>query len=150
MIWLFAPLLLGILAAIAWIDAREQRIPDGLNAALAATGLLAAAVSGTFVGQMLLAVALLLGFWAVRERHRVLTGRIGLGLGDVKLCAAWASALPLMAVANAVTLAAVATLAVIALRWRSKGKGLAEQPVPFGAALAPALFLVWAVRGFVT
>lgn len=87
---LFATLLVATLIAIAWIDMREQRIPDRLNLLLAALGVLHvlwATPDRTLVA-LLTGMALFALFWSVREVHLRLTGRIGLGLGDVKFAGA--------------------------------------------------------------
>lgn len=126
----FAILVVGLLAS--WL---------GLDAAMGAGF---AAVVEALARAALVAGALAAVGWTFRAAR----GIDGLGLGDVKLCAAWATLLPLAGVANAVTLAAVATLGIVALRARDAPVGATR--VPFGVALAPALLLVWLARAFAT
>ena len=134
------PILFGLLAAIAWVDARTQRIPDALNLALGATGLAAAALADltALPGQITLAIALAALFWSVRASHARLTGRIGLGLGDVKFAGAagcWLAVeqVPLFLLVSAGTALLFALLLALA--------GRARQRVPFGPFLCLGVIL---------
>ena len=134
------PILFGLLAAIAWIDARTQRIPDALNLALGATGLAFVALADPTVlpAQVALAIALAALFWSVRAIHARLTGRIGLGLGDVKFAGAagcWLAVdqVPLF------LLASTGTALVFALPLALAGR--ARQRVPFGPFLCLGVIL---------
>ncbi len=53
------------------------------------------------------------GLWAIAAVFKRVTGREGLGLGDVKLLAAWCSWLPVMAIVDAITIAAVVAIALM-------------------------------------
>lgn len=77
-------------AVIACIDFRRFVIPDACNAVLAASGICVSILSGRFDPTTLVVSIGLFGglFAAIRHIHAQLTGRIGLGLGDVKMAAA--------------------------------------------------------------
>lgn len=83
------------------------------------------------------------GLLAIAAIFKRITGKEGLGLGDTKLLVAWSSWLPIMAIVEAVTLAALAAIAMIqAARWREHAI-LTDGRFPFAAVLAPTLWLVW-------
>src|SRR6185369_15412268 len=76
--------------AIAIADFRRQIIPDGLNLVLAGIGLCyqLATEAGGLPVHLLFAAATFAAAWLLRRGHFLMTGRIGLGLGDVKMLAA--------------------------------------------------------------
>jgi leader peptidase (prepilin peptidase) / N-methyltransferase len=137
-----------ILAAIAWIDAKRQIIPDALNLALAAGGLAcmyflaepypADALAGGMGGFAVL--------WALRRFYARLRGIQGLGLGDVKFTGAaglWigATGLPWM-----MLIAALSGLAWSLLLGVANGKWDARQRLSFGPHLCLGLFAAWMAR----
>jgi leader peptidase (prepilin peptidase) / N-methyltransferase len=139
------------MAAIAISDTRCFIVPDRLSlpaipAGLLANGWLAAGAPAYAVMLSHLAAALTgaLCLFAVREAYAALRGREGLGLGDVKLAAvagAWTgfAGLPL-----ALLLACLGAIAAILFAsTRGKASLTATTAVPFGATLAPAIWLVW-------
>lgn len=144
--------LLGlIVVAIADIDARQRIIPDGLNAAALAVGLVNATAvqAGPEVlleaGQALSRAVFTAGvFWLVRYVYKRARGRDGLGLGDVKLAAVAGLWLDWTAIAIAVEIAALAAIAFYlgrSLLRRDAMSGVSE--LPFGLFLAPAIWLGW-------
>ena len=143
---------LGALAvAIARIDAREFRIPDLANLAAAALALAAAALSANPSVQLAHALARGLiafaAFYLFRELYRRWRGVIGLGLGDVKLAGVAGLWLDFRAFSAWLELACAAALAYLLVRrWRSGEPLDPELRLPFGAFLAPALWLVWLWR----
>ena len=80
--------------------------------------------------------------------YRVLRGRDGLGLGDVKLMAAAGVWLPLLQSFHAITLASVVALVIViaAAVWRGKALAL-SQSLPFAVFLGPAYWLLWILQG---
>ena len=87
-------------------------------------------------------------FFLLRLFYRWARGAEGLGLGDVKLAAvagAWLGPDPL---ADACLVAALSALAVVALRTLRKSvKQVSTRTViPFGAFIAPVIFLFWVWR----
>src|ERR1700761_1261493 len=84
-------LLCVLCVAVAWIDIRHGIIPDWLNLAIAALGLLAIAVSAdrsTAIQALGEGVIIGVIFWLLRRLYFFLRGIQGLGLGDVKFLTA--------------------------------------------------------------
>lgn len=141
----FGIALSAILAAIVWIDFRRLVIPDALNLALAATGLVyQASVSPDFFWvQAAVGAAVLILFWLIRRAHTAGTRRIGLGLGDVKMAGAsaiWLSPwnLPLFVFA-----ASFSALIFAVGRHLLRKDLTAATRQPFGPFLSAGLFLTW-------
>lgn len=150
---LLGALFLWCLLALALADLRFFRLPDPLTAALALLGLalmlagdgtgwpewpdrLATAVLGAAVGGG--------SFLALRLAYRLVTGREGMGLGDVKLMAGIGAGLGVAALPMVTLLAGVSALVVTGLRAWRRGRGLRRAGrVPFGAFLALAAAAVW-------
>lgn len=138
--------LVGVTAWIVWRDVRDFVIPDGASAALAALALGARlAAEGPFWDVALLAIAegLVCGaaLFAVREVFYRLRGHDGLGFGDVKLAAGLGILVGLFGFALALLAASAAGIAVALMR----GAERRAEKLPFGALLAPAALLVWAL-----
>ncbi len=136
-----------VVAAIAVVDARHFIIPDTLNGAGLALGLLYAAASG---GSELLAVALARGaglalaFWAVRVAYRALRKREGLGLGDVKLAGVAGAWLDVTAIPLAIEMAALAALLGVGIAHLAGGRtARLDRRLPFGLFFAPAIWAAW-------
>jgi leader peptidase (prepilin peptidase)/N-methyltransferase len=140
--------------AIAAIDARRFTIPDLLSLPAIVAGLVA---SGSVLdpghGQLvsvdhaLGALAGGAGFWVVREGYRRLRGREGLGLGDVKLAAAAGAWTGWYDLPNVVLLAAATALSLAVAQALVRRRSLAaSERIAFGAFLAPAIWIVWALR----
>jgi leader peptidase (prepilin peptidase) / N-methyltransferase len=139
----------AIVTMICVIDYAYEIIPDRLSVPLLAVGL---AVNGLAFEPYLavdweFAAGALLGgaaLWIVRAGYFRLRGAEGLGLGDVKLaagCGAWVGLQGLPAV---LLLAAVGGLVWVTLSSWARGIGIhSVDRVPFGAFLAPALWIVW-------
>lgn len=139
-----------ILAMIAAIDARHMIIPDGLNLALAATGIafhLPGGI-GAVGGQIALAVLVFVLVYAIRYAHLQMTGRVGLGLGDVKMISAaacWIAPLllpMLLFIASAGALIVVASLALTGIAMDRNKR------VPFGPFIALGLASTWIFEQF--
>ncbi len=80
--------------------------------------------------------------------YRLLRGRDGLGLGDVKLMAAAGLWLPLMASFHAIAVASFAALIAIGVGGLRRGTKLVlTDSLPFAVFLAPAFWLLWIVEG---
>jgi leader peptidase (prepilin peptidase)/N-methyltransferase len=83
-------------------------------------------------------------FFTVRAAYRVLRGREGLGLGDVKLAAAAGAWLSLLMLPMAIEIAALAALTAYVLRQGNRRRALrATGRIPYGTFLAPAIWLGW-------
>lgn len=145
--------LLGLLMlAVAWADSRRFVVPDILSGSAFAVGIVHAFAASPDAGleealmalsRAAVAAGLLL---AVRIVYRLVRGREGLGLGDVKLAAAagvWMS-LPMLPVA--LEIAAATGLAAYLWRQRRRNRVLRSTArIPFGAFFALAIWFTWAL-----
>jgi len=140
-----------IALAIAVIDARWFIIPNELSVAAFALALLSAGVTEPHAMQAVFFAALrgavlALLFLAMREGYRRLRGRDGIGLGDVKLAGVAGAWLSWLVVPIAIEIAALAAIAVFAVRHYVAGRTLdAALKFPFGLFLAPSIWLVWLI-----
>lgn len=135
--------ILWVLIALAMTDLIWFRLPDMLTGVLlvlvlahhliwGGDGAVNRALTGAAIG--------LASFWALRIGYRLLRGREGLGLGDVKLMAGLGALVGPFDLAALVFVAAVFALGG-ALAF---GGGMrATRPVPFGTALCAAGACVW-------
>lgn len=145
---LFSALLAGLAIWVAMVDLEHLIIPDLANAAMAALGLLLVVIETPDGARMewisdTLMRSIVGGglLFLVRFGFTRLTGKEGLGLGDVKLMAAGATFLSWVSLPYSIVLAAVAAMMVIALRAVRQGAWLnRETEIPFGAFLAPAIW----------
>jgi leader peptidase (prepilin peptidase) / N-methyltransferase len=139
-----------LMIAIAAIDSRRFIIPNELTAAGLALGLLYAVmkdpgfVVAALAGAALRGAVLAFVFWGLRILYRQIRGRDGIGLGDVKLAGVAGVWLDWSAIPVAIEIAALAALAVYAMR-RLRGRATIRlmTRMPFGLFLAPAIWLVW-------
>lgn len=138
-----------VMIAIAAIDARRFVIPDELVLAGLLLGLIAAAVdqSEALTAALLHAVvragALALATLAFRTAYRLIRGREGIGLGDVKLAGVAGAWLGWLAVAVAVDIAALSALAVVLIRAAGGQRVTRKTAVPFGLFFGPAIWIAW-------
>jgi len=130
------------LLLLAWIDFRRQIIPDALNAAIGALGILWVVASRglpLLAEAMFQAIAVAAAVWLLRRLYFLLRKQQGLGLGDVKLLTAstlWVgvTGIPVqLLVASVTALAAAAVLHVTGHRMTGKSA------LPFGPFLALGL-----------
>ena len=144
---------LGLVHAAAFAPA-DGFAAGGLGALLGMAGTSLAAFGGA-IGDGLasvvdaLARAAVAGgaLWAVAAGYRRLRGVDGLGFGDVKLAAALGPWLAWTDLPTALLVAVLAALAAVAVRTvRARDLAAANVPVPLGAFLAPAGFLVFLAR----
>lgn len=142
--------LAALMLAIAVSDAERFIIPNELTGAAMALALLRAATIGPDAGwEGLLwagfrATCIALPLFALMEGYRRWRGRDGLGFGDVKLAAvagAWLGWITITAVVELAALAALGAYLLTAARRRQPVRGTAF--LPFGAFLAPAIWLGW-------
>lgn len=141
---------LAILAlAIAIVDRRTFIIPDQLNLSACLVGLVAAALAApgephvAILHAVLRATVVFLALFGFRAGYRRLRRRQGIGLGDVKLAGVAGVWLDWVDLPVAVDIAALAALATVLLR-RLRGESLdMRAKLPFGAFLAPAIWLCW-------
>jgi leader peptidase (prepilin peptidase)/N-methyltransferase len=150
--WLGAALAL-IMLAIAVIDRQRFVIPDTLNAAGLALGIIHSLVMGqgdisaVLVGAGLRAAVLAFLFFALRLIYARLRGRQGIGLGDVKLAAVTGIWLDWSVIPVAVEIAAVSALCVHVLRCYVLRRPLrSTSRLPFGLFFAPAIWIGWLLQ----
>jgi leader peptidase (prepilin peptidase) / N-methyltransferase len=143
-------LLAALMLAITASDAERYIIPNELTAAAAALALLRAGTIGPDAGWLaagwavIRAAAVALPLLALMAVYRRWRGRDGLGLGDVKLAAvagAWLGWTTIFAVLELAALAALLAYLLTALARRRALRGTAF--LPFGAFLAPSIWLGW-------
>jgi leader peptidase (prepilin peptidase)/N-methyltransferase len=139
-----------VMLTIALVDWRSFIIPDGLNLAALALAIMHAAAQVPEAMPWAIAMAAVRGamlalmFLAIRYGYARMRGREGLGLGDVKLAFVAGAWLDWLIIPIAIELAALAALAVYVLRRRVLGHALSRTSrMPFGAFLAPAIWLGW-------
>jgi leader peptidase (prepilin peptidase) / N-methyltransferase len=135
--------LTALLIAASVIDIRTMRIPDPLNATLAATGLAASWLLQRDLVTAVLGIAIGYGAIAVLNfAYFRLRGRDGIGMGDAKLLGglgAWLGWTGLPFVALAGSICGLAVFAALAL---FRGRSLAAA-LPFGPFLSAGGLLVW-------
>lgn len=133
----FEAFFLLLLASVAFIDWRTKRIPDRLNLVI-----VCAACGAMWSGAIDPLPGLLSGglfsslLWCVRELHTRIRGRVGLGLGDVKLVGAagmWIKPEDIPLVLSLATASALVIVGGVALL---KGRSAIDQRFPFGPHLA--------------
>jgi leader peptidase (prepilin peptidase)/N-methyltransferase len=144
----FATLCL-LCSSIALIDLRHGIIPDALNLAVGALGLIEAIVSGgTTAGieAIVEAIAVAVVFWLFRQLYFMLRKIQGLGLGDVKFLAA---ATPWIGIAGIPMLLLIAALSALLAIGGAQlaGQRLTRQTsLPFGPFLALGLLSALAAQ----
>lgn len=152
--WLGAGLAL-VMLAIAVVDGQRFLIPDSLNAAGLALGIVHSIVlrqaegdiGAALASAVLRAAVLALAFLAVRLIYARLRGRQGIGLGDVKLAAVAGSWLGWSVMPIAVEIAALSALCIYALRRYAVGHPLRPTSrLPFGLYFAPAIWIGWLLQ----
>lgn len=137
--------LAGLLLPVAVIDWRRGIIPDWLNGAIAATGLLRLLGFGMEAVAVAVAEAMLAGglVYALRWSYHRWRGFHGLGLGDVKLVAAATLWIGLAALPTAMLAASVSGL-VLVFALRLAGLGLTPTTrIAFGPHLALGVAVAW-------
>ncbi len=142
-----------LMVAIAIVDARRFIIPDELTAAALALGFLNAAIQYPDRVAEALAYAALRGavltfaFLSLRVLYKSVRGREGIGLGDVKLASVAGVWLYWSTVPIAIEVAALAALAVYAVRHFYSGRTIRSTTIlPFGLFFAPAIWFGWLLQ----
>ncbi|RYG99785.1 MAG: prepilin peptidase [Alphaproteobacteria bacterium] len=136
--------LLVCTAIIVYSDVRFMIIPNAANLAVLSGGLILCGfdgLSGVAVG-LSTAVVIFALLWSVRRVHFRATGRVGLGMGDVKFMAAASTWLQ---IALFPVFLFVASFLGLTFALASKGSDTPWQSrrIPFGPFLASSLVLTW-------
>lgn len=139
--WADAGLGWALLVA-GWIDARHLVLPDTITLPLVLAGL---AVTwwlgpGSIFDHAAAAALGYLAFWALNAGYRAVRGRDGLGGGDAKLLAAAGAWLGTAWLPDEVLIAGLLALGMVFARVLAGERQHAGSRIPFGPALALALF----------
>jgi leader peptidase (prepilin peptidase)/N-methyltransferase len=146
-LYLATAVLAALLLIAAAIDIRTMRIPNALNAAIAAAGLLATWLLQRDIVAALLGLGLGYGFIVLANLiYRTVRGRDGVGMGDAKLLGGagawvgWAGLPFVVLIASAAGIVYVAGLRLV-------GKPVTgTHALPFGPFLCAAIMIVWVVQ----
>jgi len=139
--------------AIAITDAHDFIVPDVLSLPAIPCGIL---VSGLLAEPMRLDTTIMLHLvsaltvagllLAIRQMFFVLRKYEGLGLGDVKLAAAAGAWTGPQGVTLVVLWASLGAIVFVLLRRFQSGSAIVDgEKIPFGAFLAPSIWLVWSL-----
>ncbi len=146
------------LLTLAAIDVLAFRLPDILTLPLAAAGLLVSMIVPNnllaHVNEAAIAIdnlrdhaiGMVIGycaFAAIGWAFARVRGREGLGLGDAKLAAAAGAWLGWAPLPSVVLIACAAGFLWIAIMAMMRGRAALLERIPFGVALAVAIWLVW-------
>lgn len=136
--------------AITVSDLRHYIIPDILSLPAIPAGLLASGSLLSADKALLVDPAHVIGMalgggvlWGLREVYLRRRDIEALGLGDVKLSAAAGAWTGWQGLSHVLLVAAVGALIVVGWQWMRGRSVDRSSRVPFGAFLAPALWLVW-------
>jgi len=150
---LLGALLAALMLTIAVIDAERYIIPNELTAIAMTLALLRAGLAGPEAGwgamlwAALRAAIVALPLLALMTGYRRWRGRDGLGLGDIKLAGVAGAWLGLVTIFAVIELAALSALGVYAVNaYLRKRPWKATAYLPFGAFLAPAIWIGWLVE----
>jgi leader peptidase (prepilin peptidase) / N-methyltransferase len=158
---IFGAFLLACVADVVIYDWTIMIVPDRSVVGIFASGWLYTAAANALAGggwsgaamlgerpveHLMQSVVLGGSAWLLALIYRLARRREGLGLGDIKLIGAAGAWLTIEAALDAITLAALAALAVVIvlalIRGVKTGLSLA---IPFAVFLAPAFWTVWAL-----
>jgi leader peptidase (prepilin peptidase)/N-methyltransferase len=141
-LWPWGLLLLVTLIFAAIYDAASMRIPDLASLAVGVLGLVAAALQERLIEAALTGAATALALLLLRAVFAKVTGRPGLGLGDVKLVsglAVWAG--------PTLTPAGLLLASLIGLGWLAARRELqSSRRLPFAPSIAAGFWLVVLAR----
>lgn len=142
--------LVALIGAAAIIDLRHFIIPDVVNLALLASGMIASFVSGV-VDPVSAVSAVILGAVLMRSVQigfRMYRGYDGLGTGDVKFVAAAGAWTGIEGLAPALVIAASAGLLYVLARHCLANRGEPSGRIAFAPALGIGTFVIVAVQTF--
>lgn len=146
---IFTVFLVICFGLVCYTDFRWLVIPDAVNLALFAGGLIYRAQQGLISTATALAFGVLIAtaMWIIRYGHYRLKNEIGLGLGDVKLTGAAAVWISPWSFPAYLFLASSLALLVLIV---AKGLGRATRAtrMPFGPFLAGSLVVTWVIEQF--
>jgi leader peptidase (prepilin peptidase) / N-methyltransferase len=137
-----------LLAAIAWIDWRRFVIPNELNLALAASGVI---VSVLVLGHALVSVLAesaitIAAFLLIGKIYGRVRGKAGLGGGDIKFLGAAAAWVGALGIPWVVLFASISGLIFVVACGISGNCGELNKRIAFGPHLSLALIAVWLLQ----
>jgi len=144
LVWVGCALGWTLLAA-ALIDLRHLVLPDAMVLPLIPAGIALHVLIAPerWPGHAIGAVAGYLAFVVIRETYALIRRREGLGLGDAKLLAAAGAWVGWQGLPSVVLLGAVTALVGVLAYRAAGGTADLKGELPFGPALAAAIWLVW-------
>jgi leader peptidase (prepilin peptidase) / N-methyltransferase len=144
----FTVVLGSALAAISVHDFKHYRVPDLLSLFIAFAGMLfwLLASPADLPIQLLYGFAFGASLWFMREAHFRLAGRIGLGLGDVKLAAAGAIWLNPVMLPLLLFVASLTGLVFAFATAFAHGARLSQIRIAFAPFLGTAILFCWLVE----
>ncbi|MDD2876664.1 MAG: prepilin peptidase [Acidiphilium sp.] len=133
------------LFTLAWIDAETMRLPDAITLPLLLAGLLDCAWFDrpSLAAHAAAAALAYLGLRALGWAYRRSRGVEGLGAGDAKLFAAGGAWLGPAALPDVLVLAGLFGIIGFGILIARGGTLALRSRIPFGPALALAVFLLW-------
>lgn len=137
-------LLSAALLILMLVDIAEFRLPDVITLPLTVAGLSEAVLGPPDL--MARIIGALAGWGSIAGLavcFRRLRGRDGIGMGDAKLLAGAGAWLGWRLLPWTVLLACGAAFVIVGLRALRQGRSSVNQPLPFGAPLALAIWLAW-------
>jgi leader peptidase (prepilin peptidase) / N-methyltransferase len=140
--------LCAVALMIAFADYRKMIIPDGINAALAAAGIMVSVSVfqqdwRSVIGS---AVVVFLMFATFGQIYMRLRGVAGLGMGDIKFLTAASTWVGLTGLPWLVLFACIGGLVHVLARHFAGYEMAPATRIPFGPYLSMALVLVWSFR----
>lgn len=133
------------LLLIAIVDAEHHWLPDRLTGPLAATGLIAAVLTGwpVALNAVIGAAAGFIALWALGWTYRIVRGRDGLGGGDPVLFGAVGAWVGWQGLPSVLVWAVASALVVVFWQLVVRRSLRATDRLPFGVFLAVGAWLTW-------
>jgi prepilin signal peptidase PulO-like enzyme (type II secretory pathway) len=135
------------LVVLAFVDARTKLLPDLLTLPFLWLGIVIQLFPETrTIGLELSVIGAVAGYlplWLLAQAYRLIRGRDGLGMGDLKLLAAMGAWSGPLVLPQVLLLAALLAIAVFVIeRFLSRSTGGVHEERPFGPAIVAAYFIV--------
>jgi len=138
-ILIYALLFIWLLICLCFIDIQHQLLPDSLVLSLLWLGLIAntSSLFTTLPNAVLSAAGAYLGLWLFVKLFYLITGKIGMGDGDLKLFSAFGAWFGWTALPSILLISSI-TGAVVGIIYLKITKNTKDTPIPFGPFLCIA------------